>query len=176
MDFWDIYYYTDDHNELWFCQRLHNAVSIAPITGICFALFCIILDFRKNKKARLIKKQEQIKQWEQDRLQFLERMSGRTIKEVAGVPSQIEFVNNLPVDRIDHNDEEYGSYTVYVSHNGHCYHSKRGCSSSNIPRHIFQIHANYRPCKRCFRQPIPIPQWYTDYLELKKLADKFNYK
>lgn len=50
-------------------------------------------------------------------------LGGKTIREVANVPQNITFINGLPCDNIG--NQEYGSYTVYLTQSGSCYHEKR---------------------------------------------------
>lgn len=84
------------------------------------------------------------------------------------MPSHITFVDGFPKDE---DDQKYGSYTLYVSSSGACFHKKKGCCSASIPVHIFEISKQYRPCSKCCKGAFPnfdIPQWYSDYIKLKK--------
>ena len=88
--------------------------------------------------------------------EFIRFLGGRSIREAAKVPDNITFVHGLPRDN---NDKEFGSFTVYISKNGSCYHSRKGCCSASFPRHAFTAAGKYRPCSKCCSRPVKIPQW-----------------
>lgn len=76
------------------------------------------MNYEKEEQAQ---KLIQAKQAEKE--SFLNYLGGKTIREVANVPQNITFINGLPRDNIE--NQEYGSYTVYLTHSGSCYHEKR---------------------------------------------------
>ena len=102
---------------------------------------------------------------------FLARLNGRNIRDVAGVPNQLKLVNGLP---IDNNDAEFGSYTVYRSLSGRCYHDKKGCCSASFPIHYFEARPWLTPCSKCCVKQREIPQWFFEYRSLKKQAEKYH--
>ena len=102
---------------------------------------------------------------------FLARLNGRNIRDVAGVPNQLKLVNGLP---IDNNDAKFGSYTVYRSLSGQCYHDKQGCCSARFPIHYFEARPWLAPCSKCCVKHREIPQWFFEYRSLKKQAEKYH--
>lgn len=81
------------------------------------------------------------------------------------IPNDVFFVNGyIPVKGHISEDTPYGDYTVYVPSRGHCYHSKRFCSSQyNRAAHAYDAISKYSPCPKC-ALPFPSapPQWYID--------------
>lgn len=102
---------------------------------------------------------------------FLARLNGRTIREAAGVPNQLKLVNGLP---IDNNDAPFGSFTVYRSINGRCFHDKKGCCSASFPMHYFEARPWLSSCSKCCVKHRATPQWYFEYQSLKKQAEMFH--
>ena len=68
-----------------------------------------LLAEQARKKAEQARKEQEFLAEKTD---FLNRLHGQSIREVAGVPKNISFFNGLPKDN---NDSQYGSYTVYRS-------------------------------------------------------------
>lgn len=169
MNFWDVYFFPLDASQN-FWRKL---VVVVQVFGFAFCAFALVAGINHRRKTAKLQQLAAERAAAEERLQFINRLQGKSIRDASGVPSYINFINDLPVDN---NDSEYGSYTVYISSNGECYHQQKGCCSARFPRHFFIAKRTHRPCQRCCRQPMSIPQWYTDYLELKKLADKFNCK
>ena len=98
---------------------------------------------------------------------FIVRLKGQSIRQAAGVPAHISFINELPKDN---NDAPYGTFTVYCSSSGSCYHDRIGCCSASRPIHYFKAKEKYRACSKCCTQPKSVPQWYIDYISLRKQA------
>lgn len=125
------------------------------------------------KKKRILE-QERIKAQEEfnkQKEEFINSLNGTGIREKAGVPNNIKFENGLP---IDNNDRAFGTFTVYISNNGKCFHQKRGCCSANKPAHYFRIKKHYRPCSKCCNKDYSIPQWYKNYMSLKRKAKLYD--
>ena len=116
-------------------------------------------------------KQRKEKEFLSEKTAFIEKLNGKSIREVAGVPSNIAFVNGLPVDN---NIGEYGSYTVYRSFSGSCYHQTKGCCSAYQPMHYFEAIHNLRPCSKCNPSTEKLPQWYIEYKMLKCDAERYQ--
>lgn len=169
MNFWDVYFFSlNASRKFW-----RKLLVFVQVFSFAFGVFASVASINRQRKTAKLQQLTAERVAAEERLLFINRLQGKSIRDASRVPSCIKFINDLPVDN---NDSEYGSYTVYVSSAGKCYHQQKGCCSARFPQHFFIAKRTYRPCQRCCRQPIPIPQWYTDYLELKKLADKFNYK
>ena len=111
------------------------------------------------------------KKREEDRAKFVELLSGRSIREAAGVPSDIRFFEGMPRDN---NNRKYGSYTRYLSKSGNCYHEKQGCSSASKAAHAFNVAYRYKPCAKCCRSRVIIPEWYENYRHLEKEANRLG--
>lgn len=101
---------------------------------------------------------------------FLVGLNGRSLIEAAAVPKYIKFKDGYPVD----NGSMYGSFTVYRSTNGHCYHDRRNCCSARIPIHYFEAKETLTPCSKCCTSTREIPDWYFDYQMLRSYAEKYQ--
>ncbi|MBE5801667.1 MAG: hypothetical protein E7319_05195 [Clostridiales bacterium] len=178
VTFWKLLLYTESHTEY--------AFGVLLICGQIINIFFIVFVFVRGKKQKkIIEKREQeqrVIEQEQERFQaekkiaeekeiFLKRLNGQSLRQAAGVPLNISFVNSLPKDN---NDATYGSFTVYCSKNGSCYHDKPGCCSAHFSMHYFNAKNQYRPCSKCCTTHREIPQWYKEYSLLKKQARKFR--
>ena len=196
MSYWDVFLYTSNNTEHSFC--------IALIGGQVLCIICVVFVLINGRKKqayaeeqeRIRKKQEEEyeririaqkleeeqkrKEEEQKRkeqeylvgkIAFLERLQGRGIRQAAGVPTHISFVNGLPRDN---NDAPYGSFTVYCSSSGHCYHDKIGCCSARHPMHYFNVRKMFKPCSKCCSVQRSIPQWYIAYNMLKNQAKYYQ--
>lgn len=162
--FWSLLFYAQNSNNSW----LPISLVVCESISITIIAYVIVAGRKKEKtmKEQQAQKVIQIKLTEKE--SFIQSLNGKTISEVAKVPSHITFVDGLPKDE---DDQKYGSYTLYVSSSGACFHKKKGCCSASIPVHIFEISKQYRPCSKCCKGAFPnfdIPQWYSDYIKLKK--------
>ena len=189
MSYWEVLLYTSNDTEHSFC--------VALIVGQILCVACVIFVLIKGRKKqayaeeqeRIRKRQEEEREririaqkLEEERQRkeqeflsnkaaFLERLQGQSIRQAAGVPNHVSFVNGLPRDN---NDAQYGSFTVYCSSSGSCYHDKIGCCSARRPVHYFNAKKKYRPCSKCCTKQRSIPQWYTDYNTLKNQAKHYQ--
>lgn len=111
------------------------------------------------------------KKEEEDRANFIELLGGQTIREAAGVPEKVYFFEGLPKDN---NNKKYGSYTKYLSKSGNCYHDKQGCCSAKYPTHAFRVAYRYKPCSKCCKSRVIIPDWYSKYEQLEKEASRLG--
>ena len=125
----------------------------------------------KEKEVQEKLREEQQRQLLEEKTNFINALNGRSIREVASVPTHIRYVNGLP---IDNNDSMYGSFTVYISKNGECYHEKSGCCSAGIPIHVIKARNRYRKCSKCCRTYYPFPKWHYDYISLLQKARKYG--
>lgn len=183
MSFWTMLFYT--HNQ-WFPVSL----IVCELACITMIVYVIVMGRKKEKmeieKERQAQEIARIKLAEQQRIEkeklaqrlaqeklaqknrFIQSLDGKSVREVAKVPSNITFVDDFPTDN---SDQKYGSYTLYVSKTGTCYHKQNGCCTAHIPIHAFKIQKQYRPCSKCCTGTMPsfnIPKWYLDYIDLKK--------
>lgn len=164
MSFLDLYYYTHNAEERSLCEYAANA----QIIFVAIAFIIIVLTAIKARTVSAKQKKERERILEEEKQAFRNKLEGMTIRQYAGVPSSIRFVNGLPVDN---NDSQFGSFTVFRSSNGNCYHQKRGCCSARFPIHFFVAVKRYRPCSKCCYKHMEIPQWYVNY---KRETDKAN--
>lgn len=125
---------------------------------------------RKMEEQKAAEEQRRLKK-EQDKAEFIHFMNGRKIREIAQVPANIKFVNGLPVDN---NNSSYGSFTVYLSKNGKCFHQRQGCCSARYSAHFVKIRNKYSPCSKCCTKDYNVPSWYTTYMDLKGRARYFE--
>lgn len=167
MSYWDMFWYTPNDTEHCFC--------VALIIGQILCVACVIFVFVHGRKKQIYAQEQERLRKEQEFLAgkkaFLERLQGQSIRQAAGVPPYITFVNGLPRDN---KDAPYGTFTVYCSKSGSCYHDKMGCCSAQRPVHYFNAMKKYRPCSKCCSVQKSIPQWYTEYNTLKKQAKYYQ--
>ena len=165
MNFWDILLYSNDSAKHAFCIFL--------ILGQAFSIITIVyvLVLGNKKKAIVVENERRAKEQEllAEKNAFIASLHGQSIRQAAGVPRSVTFLNGLPKDN---NDAQYGSFTVYCSNNGSCYHDKAGCCSARRPVHYFNAKNRFRPCSKCCTKHRSVPQWYIDYNSLKEQAQK----
>lgn len=129
-----------------------------------------------NNKRQREKEEEERREKEEklrnDRASFRTDLNGQRIRDKAGVPSDIYFYEGYPKDN---NNRKYGSYTVYVSSNGNCYHKTQGCCSARNPIHSFKAVNRYRPCSKCCDTVIRVPEWYNKYVKLYNTACELGF-
>ena len=189
MSYWDVFFHTSNDTEYSLCVILVGGQTL------CIVFVILVLISGRKKKA-YVEEQERIakaqaaereririaQELEQERQRkeqeflsgkaaFLERLQGKSVRQVAGVPSHVSFVNGLPRDN---NDAPYGSFTVYCSSSGSCYHDKIGCCSARRPMHYFNAKKKFRPCSKCCTNHRSVPQWFTDYNALKNQAKHYQ--
>ncbi|MBR2896379.1 MAG: hypothetical protein IKC04_00625 [Oscillospiraceae bacterium] len=148
---------------------------IAVALIIVLSLWIIGKYTRETATAREDYRLEQKKkqQFAAEKAAFIKKVAGKTIRELANVPCNIVFnERNLP---IDNNDARYGSFTVYRSKSGACFHRKKGCCSAHYETHAFIAKSSrLNPCTKCCREGISIPPWYQEYLNLKQEYIKYG--
>lgn len=189
MGYWEVFLHTSNDTEYFFCVLL--------IVGLMLSSVCVVFVLVKgNRKKAYIEEQERVRKKQEAELErnriaqelekerqrkerefltgragFLESLQGQSIRQAAGVPNHISFVKGLPKDN---NDALYGSFTVYCSTNGSCYHDRMGCCSARRPMHYFNVKKKLRPCSKCCTKQRTIPQWYTDYNALINQAKRYR--
>lgn len=134
-----------------------------------------IVTAKREKEQRLAQeaamqlriKAEKAAKKEEEKATFILNLDGKTIRQAAGVPNNIRYLNGLPVDN---NNSQFGSFTVYRSKSGNCYHEQSGCCSAHIPMHIFNAKPRYKPCSKCVREQKYkyAPYWHSKYMELTR--------
>lgn len=147
-------------------------ILIASFAGCVISVPVVIFGGKARYEAALRAEEERKRQaFLREKDDFIRSLGGKRIRDAAGVPQNIIFVNGLPRDN---NNSLYGSFTVYRSSNGTCYHNRRGCCSAYIEMHAFHAKERYRPCSKCYWGYIDIPEWYTRYIELQKKCKKYG--
>jgi hypothetical protein len=135
--------------------------------GICISGLSI---YYYNDKKRKRKK------YEEEKAYYANLYGGKSSIELAKVPANIKFGDDkLPIS-IDESGLKWGkAFTVYVTQYGTCYHKKLGCCGSQYTVHLFSVIHRKTGCTKCTKQNnIEIPQWYFDYLEIKRNKEKYN--
>lgn len=142
----------------------NNLYIILGATGIC--MFTIKTRYKHYKEK---------KQFDENKEHYKSIYEGKSPFELAKVPTNIQFdTDNLPII-IDGSGLKWGKeYTVYLSKTGSSYHSRQGCSNSVNAVHIFTIFKSKTACRKCVHTDIKIPNWYFDYIEIKKIKDRYN--
>ena len=143
---------------------------IVCFAGIEIALPLLVYRFFDKRREKRRKEQKFLA----EKAAFLQRLGGQSLRQAAGVPAHITFVDGLPKDN---NDAKYGSFTVYRSLRGQCYHAQELCFPSVYhPLHLFEAIERYqlRPCTWCYKGRSAIPQWYKDYAALKTEAQRLG--
>ncbi len=165
--FFDVYFFAKSKPENSFLRGI-------LFLGLGSILFIAILFYISKKRMiqfEIERKREEERQFQAEKRAFISSLDGRSLRDVAGVPTYIRYENGVP---IDNNDAEYGSFTVFLSHSGKCFHGKKGCSSAFLPTHYFIAKQHYKPCSKCGCRYYDIPEWHVKYLTLKKSAQKFG--
>ncbi|MBE5766817.1 MAG: hypothetical protein E7335_06615 [Clostridiales bacterium] len=167
FDFFDVCFYDDAKNVLELV-----ILSFGIECGI-IAYVLLVINKSKKRKEQLQREREdaQRQKFQDEKRTFVARLGGKRLRDVAGVPENIIYSDGKPIDE---GDEKYGSFTVYVTYNGTCFHSREGCCSSYKPVHYFDARKSYRPCLKCKHRYIDVPEWHIKYLELQKEARKYE--
>lgn len=186
ITFWNLLFYAQNSDNGW----LPVSLVVCELICVTIIVYVIVVGGKKEKieieRIKQAERMAQIKRAEEEKLEkekqiqrmiqiklaekesFIKSLDGKNIREVAKVPPNITFIDGLPKDS---GEQKYGSYTLYVSSSGACYHKKSGCCSAHIPIHAFEIRRKYRPCSKCCTGDLPnfdVPKWYSDYIKLKK--------
>lgn len=159
---------TDDHSGWLLTFRIAGILFVVYIA----ALIALDVKERIQQKKRNTREEAKAKaEYETERNELIERIGNKSLREIAEVPHNIQFINSLPVDN---NDSLFGSFTVYISASGNCYHTKKGCSSANKAMHILKARRKYKPCSRCCQRSYQVPQWYLQYADIRDKCEKYN--
>lgn len=146
---------------------LYIGFSVIIILTILFGSFYI---YRKKNQYQEEYKQYQhaLEQYESERNTFIQTIKGKSIQKLAGVPDGVIFTkDDLPYNSIG--NSKYGTFTLYITPSGHCFHTNRTCIKSKniIVTNLVKVSGRY-PCSKCakgFDNRIPV--WYKQYLEYK---------
>lgn len=94
------------------------------------------------------------------------------------IPNGVEICGDVVSAGDQGPDTPYGSYTVYTSPHGKCYHSMRGCSGAHNPQCIQEMKYRKVPhCTRCVNLTVAMmkcPDWYIRYKQV--LAGEYKPK
>lgn len=167
FSFFDVYFFTRNTAEtviLW-------GTLLFGLGNISYVVFL----FRASKKRELQleaeRKAEEERKFQAEKREFIASLGGKSLRDFAGVPANIIYRNGKPVDN---NNKEFGSFTVYLSSSGKCFHGTQGCCSAYRPYHFFDAKRYYRPCSKCYHIYREIPQWHTDYQNIKTTAHRYG--
>lgn len=164
MSFWEL---------LLFKNEAYGVVLIIfGIAELLLVTYVLVNGIRKKQADEEADRKRKEEEFIEERKAFIDNLRGRTIRDAAGVPKNIYFVNELP---IDNNNLCYGTFTVYCSKSGSCFHQNRGCCSATIENHIFNVIHRYKPCSKCCTKHYEIPKWYKDYIDIKKKAVRYKF-
>ena len=139
--------------------------------GIAYIVFIIYSGKQKALRLEAERKAEEEQKFQAEKRAFIARLGGKSLRDAAGVPSHITYKNGKPVDN---NNAEFGTFTVYLSNSGKCFHRYKGCCSAYRPTHLFTAKQLYKPCSKCSAHYYSIPEWHTRYLALKAEAHKYG--
>ena len=155
-----------------------NTIFDTPVLYLGFGLFLTItlsVLHIKRKKTQLINAnfdnqyKRELEQYESERDVFIQTIKGKSIRKLAGVPAGVSFTkDDLPYDSDNHS--KYGSFTLYITPSGTCYHTDKTCPRSHnvIPINLVKA-SDRKPCNRCAKgYDGKLPSWYTTYIEYKK--------
>lgn len=166
-------------------SSVNSASYLMPTIAICGGGILLISahknkkEKKKEKELREKKSQEEKEQrekkYQEEKEYYSKLYLGKDAKNLAGVPNNVNFdANKLPII-LDHSEHKWGKmYTVYITNNGKSFHQTKGCSNSNRPVHIFQASRNKVPCKRCVKNHVVTPAWYSEYLRICNIKDKYK--
>lgn len=163
---------------LYFWGVFFSTPGKSGVLFLCCLMLAFIAEIALIKRAffwgREMKAEREALEHQKRLDDFLAILNGRSIRDAAGVPSNITFEEGLP--KKDDSPEKYGSYTVFISSSGRCYHEKKGCSSAYTPLHRFNAVGRYRPCSKCCLGSDPVPQWHITYQSLMKQANELGFE
>lgn len=144
---------------------------------VLFLIGYICRTQRKNKAA-LCAYHKALEEYNTERMNFIQSMDGKPIRELAHVPDDVLFTNgDLPYNNAS--DDKFGSFTLYVPYSGNCYHTRKDCSNARLvtPVHIYNLSPHYIPCRKCAQNvDIRKPEWYIQYLKYKRDCEHYDIK
>lgn len=118
------------------------------------------------------KKKENQKKYEEERHMYLEKYSGKDIFSLCGAPSNA-YVDEYGMPHLLVKGKDL--FTVYVARNGNVFHRVGSSCTHNGKRENYFCVRYRRPCSRC-NPPVPDITWYTKYMEIQKIKEKYNIK
>lgn len=157
LSFWDVYLQTCGDLVGWL-------LIIGQVTCLFIVAYIIVEGTHRKEKAKAQERLAQERKKQEERELFIKSLGGKTIREVAGVPEHVTYEGDLPKDN---NNQRFGSFTVYITQRGACFHRTQGCCAARFPIHIFVAKKRYRPCTKCCTVAYSIPDWHNKYTELK---------
>lgn len=164
MGFWSVYFSTEDTSIRWI-------LVLSQLCCLAIIAYVIAFGAKREEQAKEQARMAQEKERQAKREEFIQKLDGRTIRELAGVPPNIHYENGLPRDN---NNRKYGSFTVYTTKSGSCYHETPGCCSARFPIHVFVAMGKYKPCSKCCMTKYSIPEWHTKYVALVKQCKEYS--
>lgn len=168
-------------------DAVKNYTDIKIYIGILFVVFCFFSYYIFIKKPNLHYKHAleeynialeeyntALKEYTLAKNETIRVLSGKTIREAAGVPDNIYFTDDdLPYTKGD--ERKFGDFTLFITRSGYCFHRKATCQKNTFPIHMFKIIDQYFPCSKCSKDfLIQKPAWYSEYLDLKRKCIHFD--
>lgn len=179
MSYWAMFFYTPDSIIGYIVCHLLIVGEVLCLAAIAFVLVSGRKRMVAAEEQKTGQEMQDIKEispkkkgeFQKERASFIEKLQGQSIRQVAGVPAYISFVDGLPKDN---GKAKYGSFTVYRSDKGKCYHDRMGCCSAHRPTHFFVAKRLLKPCSKCCINCRTVPSWYVRYNELEKQAKYYQ--
>ena len=129
----------------------------------------------KNQKEKAkSRKERRHRTYEEKRAEYAKIYGGVPAEQSAGMPMWVEIgPDGLPKERDAHGLGDY--FTYYITAHGKCIHKKRGCCGAHIPIHVLNARARFMSyCSKCCPWPYPDLRWYSKYLKIKQIKQKYN--
>lgn len=107
----------------------------------------------------------------------------KTIEYAAKFPEGVYINEGCLIDL--QSNEFFGRFTGYILSTGKVVHADRGCSGAYEPIHMVidrHIISKRKPCSKCMilspkcQYFYEIPEWYINYLNIKKIKTKYDIK
>ena len=165
LSFWDV---VKNYSDV----KLYIAITF--IVSMLLSYYSLVYKPQKKYKKAYVEYEKANEEYISARNDLIQKLSGKTIRELAGVPDFVFFTDDdLPYTRGD--DRRFGAFTLYITPSGSCFHREKTCRKSAFPIHMYKITQRYSPCSICAKNYIiEKPTWYIDYLDLKAKCKHFE--
>lgn len=118
------------------------------------------------------KEKENKKKYEEERHMYIEKYSGKDILNLCSAPPNA-YVDEHGMPHLLVKGKDL--FAVYVVRNGNVFHRiDSSCTHNGKRENYFRVRYR-RPCARC-NPPVPDITWYTKYIEIQKIKEKYNIK
>lgn len=143
-----------------------------PVLVLLASPVIAIVDNANEKKLKEAQDEEKKRRFNEERNNYVEQYTGKTIEELSDMPLDTEIgEDGLPKTK---GSAGWGAqYTFYVSRQGKVFHCKPNCNAAVKKK----IHAcatcRYSPCKKC--KPIcPDLRWFGKYKHIKSICEFYQ--